>query len=60
VQKMKEFEIRIAKVVYRTTDEFKTEEEARMWAREKRDKLRELIDDNVVEYFFEVTEVSNV
>ena len=57
---MKEFEIRIAKVVYRTTDEFKTEEEARMWAREKRDKLRELIDDNVVEYFFEVTEVSNV
>jgi hypothetical protein len=57
---MKEFEIRIAKVVYRTTDEFKTEEEARMWAREKRDKLRELIDDNAVEYFFEVDEVSNV
>ena len=57
---MKEFEISIAKVVYRTTDEFKTEEEARMWAREKRDKLRELIDDNAVEYFFEVTEVSNV
>jgi hypothetical protein len=57
---MKEFEIAIAKVVYRTTDEFKTEEEARMWAREKRDKLRELIDDNAVEYFFEVTEVSNV
>jgi hypothetical protein len=57
---MKEFEISIAKVVYRTTDEFKTEEEARMWAREKRDKLRELIDDNAVEYYFEVTEVSNV
>ncbi len=57
---MKEFEIAIAKVVYRTTDEFKTEEEARMWAREKRDKLRELIDDNAVEYYFEVTEVSNV
>lgn len=57
---MKEFEIAISKVVYRTTDEFKTEEEARMWAREKRDKLRELIDDNAVEYFFEVTEVSNV
>jgi hypothetical protein len=57
---MKEFEIRIAKVVYRTTDEFKTEEEARMWAREKRDILRELIDDNAVEYFFEVDEVSNV
>ena len=57
---MKEFEIRIAKVVYRTTDEFKTEEEARMWAREKRDILCELIDDNAVEYFFEVDEVSNV
>jgi hypothetical protein len=57
---MKEFEIRIAKVVYRTTDEFKTEEEARMWAASKRDILRELIDDNAVEYFFEVDEVSNV
>jgi len=57
---MKEFEISIARVVYRTTDEFKTEEEARMWAREKRDKLRELIDDNAVDYYFEVTEISNV
>ena len=57
---MKEFEIRIAKVVYRTTDEFKTEEEARMWAANKRDIFRELIDDNAVEYFFEVDEVSNV
>jgi hypothetical protein len=57
---MKEYEIRIAKVVYRTTDEFKTEEEARVWARDKRDKLRELIDDNAVEYFFEVDEVNNV
>jgi hypothetical protein len=57
---MKEFEISIAKVVYRTTDEFKTEEEARMWAAAKRDKLRELIDDNAVEYFFEVEEITNV
>ena len=57
---MKEFEIRIAKVVYRTTDEFKTEEEAHIWAANKRDILRELIDDNAVEYFFEVDEVSNV
>jgi hypothetical protein len=57
---MKAFEIRIAKVVYRTTDEFNTEQEARMWAMEKRDKLRALIDDNAVEYFFEVDEVSNV
>ena len=57
---MKEFEIKIAKIVYRTTDEFKTEEEARIWAREKRDKLRELIDDNAVEYYFEVEEITNV
>ena len=57
---MKEFEINISRVVYRTTDEFKTEEEARMWAREKRDKLRELIDDNAVEYYFEVEEITNV
>ena len=57
---MKEFEISIAKVVYRTTDEFNTEEEARMWARDKRDRLRELIDDNAIEYYFEVEEVSNV
>ena len=57
---MKEFEIRIAKVVYRTTDEFKTEEEARIWAAGMRDKLSELRDNNTVEYFFEVDEVSNV
>jgi hypothetical protein len=57
---MKVFEISIAKVVYRTTDEFKTEAEARIWAADKRDKLRELRDDNAVEYFFEVDEVSNV
>jgi hypothetical protein len=57
---MKEFEISIAKVVYRTTDEFKTEEEARIWAAAKRDKLRELIDDNAVEYYFEVEEITNV
>jgi hypothetical protein len=57
---MKVFEISIAKVVYRTTDEFNTEEEAHMWARDKRDRLSELIDDNAVEYYFEVEEVSNV
>ena len=57
---MKGFEIKIARVVYRTTDEFKTEEEARMWAANKRDILRELIDDNAVEYFFEVEEITNV
>ena len=57
---MKVFEISIAKVVYRTTDEFKTEEEARMWARDKRDRRSELIDDNAGEYYFEVEEITNV
>jgi hypothetical protein len=57
---MKAYEIRVAKVVYRTTDEFKTEEEARIWAAGMRDKLSELRDSNTVEYFFEVDEVSNV
>jgi hypothetical protein len=57
---MKEFEIRIAKVVYRTTDEFKTELEARVWASVMRDKLSKLRDNDTVEYFFEVDEVTNV
>jgi hypothetical protein len=57
---MKEFEIAISKVVYRTTDEFGSEDEARTWAIAQRDKYRELVDDNKVEYFYELTEVSNV
>lgn len=57
---MKEFEIKIAKVVYRTRDEFKTEEEARMWAAGMRDKLSEVEDNKLVEYFFEIEEINNV
>jgi hypothetical protein len=57
---MKEFEIKIAKIVYRTTDEFKTEEEARMWAAGMRDKLSEIEDNKLVEYFFEIEEFDNV
>jgi uncharacterized lipoprotein YmbA len=57
---MKEFEIKIAKVVYRTRDEFKTEEEARMWAANMRDKLSEIEDNKLVEYFHEVEEIDNV
>jgi hypothetical protein len=57
---MQTYEIKVAKVVYRTTDEFNTNEEARIWAMQKRDKLRELLDDNKVEYFLEVEEISNV
>ena len=57
---MKEFEIRVAKVIYRTRDEFKTEEEARKWAAGMRDKLSELRDNNLVEYFFEIEEIDSV
>ena len=57
---MKEFEIKIAKIVYRTRDEFKTEEEARIWAAGMRDKLSEIEDNKLVEYFFEVEEIDNV
>ena len=57
---MKEFEIRIAKVVYRTRDEFKTEEEATKWAVGMRDKLSEIEDNRLVEYFFELEEIDNV
>jgi hypothetical protein len=57
---MKEFEIKIAKIIYRTRDEFKTEEEARIWAAGMRDKLSEIEDNKLVEYFFEVEEIDNV
>jgi hypothetical protein len=57
---MKEFEIKIAKIVYRTRDEFKTEEEARIWAAGMRDKLSEIEDNKLVEYFFEIEEFDNV
>ena len=57
---MKQYEIKIAKVVYRTTDEFQSELEARIWAASQRDKYSELLSDNALEYFFEVEEVSNV
>jgi uncharacterized lipoprotein YmbA len=57
---MKEFEIKIAKVVYRTRDEFKTEEEASIWAANMRDKLSEIEDNKLVEYFHEVEEIDNV
>ena len=57
---MKVYEVTVSKVIYRTTDEFTTEEEARAYAIAKRDKLRELRDDNKVEYFYDLEEVSNV
>jgi hypothetical protein len=57
---MKVYEITISKVVYRITDEFNTEEEARAYAITNRDRYSELLDDNKVEYFYDLEEVSNV
>jgi predicted HAD superfamily Cof-like phosphohydrolase len=57
---MKRYEITISKVMHRMIDEFNTEEEARAYAISNRDRYRELIDDNKVEYFYELTEVSDV
>ena len=57
---MQRYEITISKVVHRIIDEFNSEQEAREYAVVNRDKYRELIDDNKVEYFYELTEVSNV
>jgi hypothetical protein len=57
---MTEYEIKVAKIIYRTRDEFKTEEEARKWAAGMRDKLSEVEGNPMVEYFFEVEEIDNV
>jgi hypothetical protein len=57
---MKVYEITISKVVYRIIDEFNTEEEARAYAITNRDRYSELLDDNKVEYFYDLEEVSNV
>ena len=57
---MKEYEIKVAKIVYRTRDEFKTELEARIWAAGMRDKLSEIENNKTVEYFFEIEEIDNV
>jgi len=55
---MKEYEISIAKVVHTASKEFNTELEARMWGASERDKLSAL-DENKVEYYFEVEEIKN-
>lgn len=57
---MKVYEITISKVVHRITDEFNTEDEARAYAVTNRDRYSELLDDNKVEYFYDLEEVSNV
>jgi hypothetical protein len=56
---MKVYEITISKVVHRIKDEFNTEEEARAYAISNRDRYRELIDDNKVEYFYDLEEIDN-
>lgn len=58
---MKVFEVTVSKVIYRTTDEFITEAEARAFAIDKCSRLKELRgDENKAEYFYELTEVSDV
>jgi len=58
---MKVFEVTISKVIYRTTDEFTTEAEARAFAIDKRARLKQLRgDENKAEYFYELTEVADV
>ena len=55
---MKSYEITISKVVYRLVDEFDTEDTARSYAIAKRDD--HAFEDNKEEYFYELTEVSDV
>ena len=55
---MTRYEIAVSKVVYRLVDEFDTEGEARAYAIAKRDD--HTFEDNKAEYFYELTEVSDV
>ena len=55
---MKRYEITISRVMHRLIDEFNTEEEARAYAIAKRDE--HIFEDYKVEYFYELTEDSNV
>jgi hypothetical protein len=57
---MARYEITISKVVHRLIDDFDTEGEARAVAIDRRNKYKELIRDSKEEYFYELTEVSNV
>jgi hypothetical protein len=56
--KMTRYEIAISKVVERVVDWYETEEEARAYAISKRDDRT--FEDNKAEYFYELTEVSDV
>ena len=55
---MARYEITISKVMHRLIDEFDTEGEARAYAIAKRDD--HIFEDNKEEYFYELTEVSDV
>jgi hypothetical protein len=56
---MKVYEVTVSKVVHRITDEFASEEEARAYAIQK--KINEYhLDKSKAEYFYELTEVSDV
>jgi hypothetical protein len=55
---MTRYEVTVSKVVHRLVDEFDTEGEARAYAIAKRDD--HTFEDNKSEYFYELTEVSDV
>ena len=55
---MTRYEIAISKVVERVVDWYETEEQARAYAIARRDD--HTFEDNKVEYFYELTEVSDV
>jgi hypothetical protein len=55
---MTRYEVTVSKVVHRLVDEFDTEGEARAYAIAKRDDYT--FEDNKEEYFYELTEVSDV
>ena len=55
---MTRYEVTVSKVMHRLVDEFDTEGEARAYAIAKRDD--HTFEDNKAEYFYELTEVSDV
>jgi len=55
---MTRYEVTVSKVVHRLVDEFDTEGEARAYAIAKRDD--HTFEDNKAEYFYELTEVTDV
>jgi hypothetical protein len=54
---MKEYEITVSKVIYRLSDEFEGEDQARAFAISQRELLKALEKDSRVEYFYDLLEI---